>query len=103
MENSSQKKWYDNTGLVVVLCILFFPVGLYALWKSSVISKGWKIAGTVIIAFVTIAAINSNNKSSSSNSSETKTAEAETAPTKTEAPPAPANWSYSEDVDKMSS
>lgn len=47
--------WYDKTWLVIILCIIFFPIGLYALWKSSTITKGWKIAITAVIAVIVIA------------------------------------------------
>lgn len=66
MENStSQSKWYDKTWLVVLLCVFFFPVGLYALWKNSQISKGWKIGVTVIIGFLVILQFGSPKKSGS--------------------------------------
>ena len=42
MEETKKIKWYDNRGLVIVLLILFFPVGIYALWKNyrfTVITK----------------------------------------------------------------
>lgn len=68
MENSTtQTKWYDKTWLVIVLCIFFFPVGLYALWKSSVISKGWKIGGTIVIGIFVIVALNDKDKKSDNN------------------------------------
>ena len=38
-----ESKWYDKKALVIILLIIFFPVGLYALWKNnkfSMISKG---------------------------------------------------------------
>ena len=47
-------KWYNKTWLVVLLIIIFFPVGLYALWKNETISKGWKIG---VAAFFVLAAI----------------------------------------------
>jgi|SRR5690625_416671 len=47
-------KWYDNKIIVVLSCFLLFPVGLYALWKSNTISRGWKIGGTVIMAILLI-------------------------------------------------
>jgi len=47
-------KWYDRTWLVVVLCIVFFPVGLYALWKSNTIGKTGKLAGTAAVAALAI-------------------------------------------------
>jgi len=47
-------KWYNKTWVVVLWCILFFPVGLYALWKNAIISKGWKIGVTAAIVLVII-------------------------------------------------
>lgn len=50
MENKNvASKWYDKKIIVVLLCIFFFPVGLYGLWKSNVIHKGWKIGYTIFI------------------------------------------------------
>ena len=48
--------WYDRTWLVVLLLIVFFPVGLFALWKSNIIGKGWKIA--VSLFFVALVLVN---------------------------------------------
>lgn len=62
MEQTTAKKWYDNNVLVAVLCFLFFPVGLYALWKSTSRSQGWKIGGTIAVAVLIIVAINSDDK-----------------------------------------
>ena len=45
----SKKKWYDNNVLTNVLLILYFPVGLYALWKSNTTAKWWKTTATAII------------------------------------------------------
>jgi hypothetical protein len=58
-ENNEQK-WYDKTWVVVILCIFFFPVGLYALWKNSSIKKGWKVAITIFFGLVVIAQFNEN-------------------------------------------
>lgn len=57
MENniSNSNAWYEKTWLVVILCIIFFPIGLYALWKNSSISKGWKIGVTVFFGLIVIA------------------------------------------------
>ncbi|MGH2664868.1 hypothetical protein [Flavobacterium sp.] len=55
--NKTTDSWYEKTWLVVLLCILFFPVGLYALWKNSSIAKGFKIGVTVIIALILISNI----------------------------------------------
>jgi hypothetical protein len=94
MDNSTtQSKWYDKTWLVIVLCIIFFPVGLYALWKNQSISKGWKIGVTVLIALIVIANLGddkkastssntaSSNSTESSQNSDSKTTEVDNAPT----------------------
>ncbi len=66
------KKWYDSKVLVAILCVIFFPVGLYALWMNRTISKGWKVGGTIVIVLFVLAAIGGNEPNS------TKTAHAET-------------------------
>ncbi len=53
----SLSKWYSKQWLVILLCVFFFPVGLYGLWKSASFSKGGKIAITIIIAFFIFAQI----------------------------------------------
>lgn len=53
--SDSQTKWYDKTWLVILLVIIFFPIGLYALWNNSTIKRGWKVSVTVIIAVSFIA------------------------------------------------
>lgn len=73
MENTStEKKWYDKTWLVILLCIIFFPIGIYALWKNQSISKGWKIGITTLIAIIVIVNLADDDKKgefSSDNSS----------------------------------
>lgn len=66
----TQNKWYNKTWLVVILCILFFPVGLYALWKNIHISRTWKIIVTVFFAGMVLAQYNKNEKSLTKNTSE---------------------------------
>lgn len=78
MNNSTtQSKWYDKTWLVVVLCIFFFPVGLYALWKNQSISKGWKIGVTIVIALIVLVQLGKDKKGDSStvDSSSSKSSE----------------------------
>lgn len=64
MKNNNSNSWYEKTWLVVLLCIIFFPVGLYALWKNSSISKGWKIGITLIIVLIVIINLGSDDKTS---------------------------------------
>lgn len=59
----TQNHWYDKTWLVVVLCIFFFPVGLYGLWKSPTISKEWKIGITIVAALLFLISIASKDNS----------------------------------------
>lgn len=60
-KNHNSNTWYEKTWLVVILCLIFFPIGLYALWKNSSISKGWKITITGIIALIIISNLNKKN------------------------------------------
>jgi hypothetical protein len=48
--------------LVVILCIIFFPVGLYALWKNQFISKGWKIGVSIFFLFLVLGQIGNTEK-----------------------------------------
>lgn len=73
--NSNSNAWYEKTWLVIILCIIFFPVGLYALWKNSSISKGWKIGVTVIIALIVIANIGDKDKTNSNSTTSTEPTE----------------------------
>lgn len=64
---NQKKKWYDNAILTNILLIIFFPVGLYALWKSNTIAKWWKITATSIIIVIAISNPKIDNGNSSSN------------------------------------
>lgn len=105
MENNNSNAWYEKTWLVVILCIIFFPVGLYALWKNSSISKGWKIGVTAIIALIVIANLGDNDKTSNSATSTTDVAKDEKQGlVDAELPKEDVTkWQFQEDVDKMTS
>jgi hypothetical protein len=103
--NSNSNAWYEKTWLVVILCIIFFPVGLYALWKNSSISKGWKIGVTAIIALIVIANLGDKDKTTSATTSTTEVAQDEKQNlVETELPKEEVTkWQFQEDVDKMTS
>ena len=50
--NKKAKKWFKQTGWIVVLLILFWPVGLFLMWKYTTWQKWVKI--TVSIAEVVV-------------------------------------------------
>ncbi len=56
--------WYEKKGLVFLLCVIFFPVGLYALWKNSSIKTLWKIVWTILIAVIVINVFSGSDKKS---------------------------------------
>lgn len=78
-QNISSNAWYEKTWLVLILCIIFFPVGLYALWKNSTISKGWKIGVTVIIALIVITNIG-DKKENTPNDDDSTTTDTQSTP-----------------------
>ena len=54
-QSNNQEKWYDNKLVVFLLLIIFFPIGLYALWKNKNISKIFKIGVTtfyLVLVFI---------------------------------------------------
>jgi len=54
-QTSNETHWYDSKLAVHLLLFFFFPVGLFALWKSNTIAKWWKFGATTIVAlFVAI-------------------------------------------------
>lgn len=49
--------WYKRTWGIILLLIVFFPIGLYLMWKHSNWNKYIKIGVSVIIGIISIAAI----------------------------------------------
>jgi hypothetical protein len=54
MEQTTHTPWYNRKWLVILLCIFFFPVGLYALWKGNVFGTAAKMGITVVIGILVI-------------------------------------------------
>jgi len=56
--------WYEKNSWIMIWLLVFFPVGIYGMWKSSR-SLMWKIIVTVLFAGPTIAGILSTLTASS--------------------------------------
>ncbi|MBF2710021.1 hypothetical protein [Flavobacterium soyangense] len=61
-QTSTTNAWYEKKWLVIFLCVVFFPVGLYGLWKNTTIANNWKFAITSLIAIIIIASWGDNSK-----------------------------------------
>jgi len=84
----NQTNWYDKTWLVIILCIFFFPVGLYALWMNSSISKGWKIGVTAFFILGIISQIGTDKTDdTTSDKSDNVVAQSTTSEPEEQAPP----------------
>jgi len=59
------RKWYDNKVLIHVLLVLFFPVGLYGIWKNTELSKLRKIITSAIVVFVILTIVGGKDNKSS--------------------------------------
>lgn len=54
--------WVDSRTLVIAWLMVFFPVGLYGLWKGNLFDRNWKIGITVLVAALfVVAGINFTN------------------------------------------
>ena len=88
----ARERWYQKTAGIILLLVLFFPAGLYLMWKYGKWSKKAKWIVTGIFALLVIIGGNSNNGTSTQSVSPTSTstpaptAEATSVPTPTLAP-----------------
>ena len=46
-----KQKWLEKDWGIIFLCLVFFPVGLYLVWKKSDWTKKNKIISTVCVVF----------------------------------------------------
>jgi hypothetical protein len=53
---SANVDWYNQGWLVALLCIVFAPLGFYALWKNGSMSRQWKI-GLAFVGIVVMAGV----------------------------------------------
>jgi hypothetical protein len=58
MSKEKNKKWYQKTWIVILFLFLFFPLGLFLMWKYTKWSKKVKWVLTVIFIFLFISIIN---------------------------------------------
>lgn len=64
MEKQTKKPWYGNTLLVILLLIIFFPVGLFLMWKYSrwnIVVKGL-VTGVFLLITVSLFSGSSKTK-----------------------------------------
>jgi hypothetical protein len=54
MENQTELKWYQKPTGIIILLIVFFPVGLFLMWKNEMWSKKtrWIVTGAIGILFI---------------------------------------------------
>lgn len=98
--------WYEKTWLVILLCVVFFPVGIYALWKNATINKGVKIIITVVIGIILMTSLRDEKKDA--DSKEVKKVEDVLSDKKEQfVADIPEKelikWNFSESIDKMTS
>ena len=48
------KKWYQKDQGIILLCVFFFPVGLYLVWKKSDWTKKNKVITTVFVIILIV-------------------------------------------------
>lgn len=70
-DDPDKGKWYQKTSWIIALLILFFPVGLFLMWKYTNWKKPIKVIITALFAFVTISAMTSPKLESMSLSADT--------------------------------
>lgn len=66
----SKKKWYQSTVGIIILLILFFPVGLYLMWRYASWNKTakWIVSG-VMAFFILVSALGGGKNSSTTSTS----------------------------------
>jgi len=54
MSESDSLKWNENPKIIIVLLIVFFPLGLYFMWKNSIWSKKtrWIVTGIISVMVI---------------------------------------------------
>lgn len=69
----SKKRWYENTAVIILLIFLFFPAGLFLMWKFSKWNKWVKIAITVLVVLIALFCLLSSEDNPGTPSAESTT------------------------------
>lgn len=82
----TKKKWYQKTGWIIALLILFFPVGLFLMWKYANWNKvvKWVVTGVFALGVLANATGGSNTASTTTTPESTPTVTQETPTTQPE-------------------
>lgn len=62
--SSQDTKWYKSNTAIIALLIIFFPAGLFLMWKYSKWSMRNKTIATILVAIYTV--LNTTNKTDNS-------------------------------------
>ncbi len=68
MINNNKIKWHQKPISVILLLIIFFPLGLFFMWKNGIWSNTSRWVITVFFTLMVIANLNKNNHKSSNDS-----------------------------------
>ena len=53
-KKSPKKKWYQKTWFIILMLVIFFPVGLFLLWKCTKLKKPLKFLITALVGLIFI-------------------------------------------------
>lgn len=67
-EVNAKPKWYYRTWFVIISLIVFFPIGLYLMWKGTVFGKKWRIALSIIFGLIFVSNWTGNNETAKNTS-----------------------------------
>ena len=66
-----KENWYESTGIIIMFLIIFFPVGLFLMWKYGKWSKVPKIIVSVFWGLIIVANMGNNNNATTSSTKPT--------------------------------
>ncbi|MGL1921922.1 MAG: hypothetical protein OCD03_12930 [Hyphomicrobiales bacterium] len=54
MMEEPRKTWLENRTIIIAWLVFFFPIGLYAVWKSSIFDDNQRKTITVVVLIVSV-------------------------------------------------